>query len=70
MWRRVFGQCREEILPTLYRLAEVAKILGVEVAELFKTTPVEKRVNGFVEYRGEVFRIKSKMDLEELLKKM
>lgn len=59
MWRRVFGQCREEILPTLYRLAEVAKILGVEVAELFKTTPAEKRVSGYLEYEGRIVKVDS-----------
>ena len=45
--------------PTLSRLAEVAKILGVEVAELFKTTPAEKRVSGYLEYEGRIVKVDS-----------
>ena len=45
--------------PTLSRLTEVAKILGVEVAELFKTTPVEKRVSGYLEYEGRIVKVDS-----------
>lgn len=53
--------------PTLSRLTEVAKILGVEVAELFKTTPAEKRVSGYVEYQEIVYRIHSVEDLYNLV---
>jgi hypothetical protein len=45
----------------------VAKILVVEVAELFKTTPVEKRVSGYVEYPKIVYRIHSVEDLNNLI---
>ena len=45
--------------PTLSRLTEVAKILGVEVAELFKTTPAEKRVSGYLEYEGRIVKVDS-----------
>ena len=55
----------------IQKLEQIAEALGVEFSELFvNDKPVEEAVNGFVEFRGEVFRIKSKMDLEELLKKM
>ena len=55
----------------IQKLEQIAEALGVEFSELFvNNKPVEEAVNGFVEYRGEVFRIKSKTDLEELLKKM
>lgn len=55
----------------IQKLEQIAEVLGVEFSDLFvNDKPVEESVNGFVEYRGEVFRIKSKTDLEELLKKM
>ena len=55
----------------IQKLEQIAEALGVEFSELFvNDKPVEEAVYGFVEYRGEVFRIKSKTDLEELLKKM
>ena len=55
----------------IQKLEQIAEVLGVEFSELFvNDKPVEEAVNGYVEYRGEVFRIKSKTDLEELLKKM
>ena len=55
----------------IQKLEQIAEALGVEFLELFvNDKPVEEAVNGYVEYRGEVFRIKSKTDLEELLKKM
>ena len=44
-----------------------AKILGVEVAKLFKTTPAEKRVSGYVEYPKIVYRIHSIEDLNNLI---
>ena len=55
----------------IQKLEQIAEALGVEFSDLFvNDKPVEEAVNGFVEFRGEVFRIKSKKDLEELLKKM
>ena len=55
----------------IQKLEQIAEALGVEFSELFVSDkPVEEAVNGFVEFRGEVFRIKSKTDLEELLNKM
>lgn len=55
----------------IQKLEQIAEALGVEFSELFvNDKPVEEAVNGYVEYRGEVFRIKSKTDLEELLRRM
>ena len=45
--------------PTLSRLAEVAKILGVEVAELFKPTSTGKTVSGYLEYDGRIVKVDS-----------
>lgn len=45
--------------PTLTRLTEVAKILGVEVSELFKTTTTNKRVSGYLEYDGRIVKVDS-----------
>ena len=44
--------------PTWTRLTEVAKILGVEVSELFKTT-TNKRVSGYLEYDGRIVKVDS-----------
>ena len=55
----------------IQKLEQIADALGVEFEDLIvNNKPVEESVNGFVEYRGEVFRIKSKADLKELLKKI
>lgn len=45
--------------PTLSRLREVAKILGVEVSELFKLPPSTKSVTGYLEYDGRIVKIDS-----------
>ncbi len=56
--------------PTLSRLAEVAKILGVEVAELFKTTPAEKRVSGYLECDGRIIKINSIEQLKQIIEEI
>lgn len=58
--------------PTLSRLEEIAKILDVKLTDLFKEDEgvQEKILNGFVEFDGEIFRINSIEDLEELLNKV
>ena len=45
--------------PTLSRLSEVAKILDVEVAELFKPTSTGKTVSGYLEYDGRIVKVES-----------
>lgn len=45
--------------PTLSRLTEVAKILGVEVSELFKPASTQKVVSGYLEYDGHIVKVDS-----------
>ena len=45
--------------PTLSRLTEVAKILGVEVSELFKPTSTGKTVSGYLECDGRIVKVDS-----------
>ena len=45
--------------PTLSRLSEVAKILDVEVAELFKPTSTGKTVSGYLECDGRIVKVDS-----------
>ena len=45
--------------PTLSRLTEVAKILGVEVSELFKPTSIGKTVSGYLECDGRIVKVES-----------
>lgn len=50
--------------PTLSRLTEVAKILGVEVSELFKPASTQKVVSGYLEYEGTIYKVTSLNDLK------
>ena len=45
--------------PTLSRLTDVAKILGVEVSELFMPTSTGKTVSGYLEYDGRIVKVDS-----------
>lgn len=58
--------------PTLSRLEDIAKILDVKLTDLFKEDEgvKEKKLNGFVEFDGEIFRINAIEDLEEVLNKV
>lgn len=49
--------------PTLSRLKDVAKILGVEVYELFQEKNESCRIDGFVELDGETVRLRNAADL-------
>ena len=53
--------------PTLSRLREVAKILGVEVSELFKPTSTGKEVRGYLECDGRIVRINSLDDIRRFV---
>lgn len=55
--------------PRLGRLEEIAKILAVDVTELF-VQPPKSNITGFIEYENEVFKINSIGDLESLLTKI
>lgn len=58
----------EKQQPRFEILENIAERLDVEVWQLFKGS--DKAVNGFIEYQGNLYRIQTKKDLEELLKKM
>lgn len=45
--------------PTLSRLKEVAKILDVEVSDLFRPTTENKLVSGYLEYDGQILKVDS-----------
>ena len=55
--------------PTLGRLREVAAILRVEVAELFRSTEA-KRISGYLEYDGEIIKITSLDSLKDFIAKV
>ena len=50
------------------KLEKIAEVLGVEFTDLFVlNNKPQEELNGFIEYKGEVYRIKTKVDLIELL---
>lgn len=55
--------------PTLSRLREVAKVLNVEVSELFKSANMPQ-VSGYLEYRGVITKIESLDALKEFINKI
>lgn len=55
----------------IQKLEQIAEALGVQFSDLIvDDKQSQEELNGFVEYRGEVYRIRNKADLEELLKYM
>lgn len=53
--------------PTLSRLKEVAKILDVEVSDLFRPTTENKRVSGYLEYDGRILKVDSLDALKQFI---
>ena len=49
------------------KMEKIAEVLGVKFTDLFVYDGEQEELNGFVEYKGEVYRIKTKTDLENLL---
>ena len=49
------------------KMEKIAEVLGVKFTDLFVYDGKQEELNGFVEYKGEVYRIKTKADLENLL---
>ena len=50
---------------------QIAEVLGVDFSDLFvDDKQPQAELNGFVEYKGEIYRIKTKTDIENLLKSM
>ena len=54
------------------KIEEIAEKLGIKFSDLIDdgNTDPQPEVTGFVEVRSEVFRIRSKADIEELLNKI
>ena len=53
---------------TLENIIKIAGALEVEVWELFNRS--EDDISGFIEFKGEIYRIHSKADLQNLLNMM
>lgn len=55
----------------IQKLEQIADVLGVNFADLIvDDKQPQEELNGFVEYKGEIHRIKTKADLENILKKL
>lgn len=53
------------------KMEKIAAVLGVKFTDLFMVDDQhQEELNGFVEYKGEVYRIKTKNDLKSLLNKI
>lgn len=50
----------------LDRLEEIARILGVNVKDLFE----DEGISGFIKAKGTIYEIKSRSDIENLLKNL
>lgn len=50
---------------TLEKIINIANALEVEIWELFRSSG--EGVSGFIEYKGEIHRVQSKQDLQNLL---
>jgi len=56
--------------PTLETLEKIATALEVDIRELFSPATGKGELNGFVEYKGEVHKITTVADLENLMEKV
>ena len=56
--------------PTLSRLSEVAKILDVEVSELFKPTVTSYAVSGYLEFNGRIVKVDSLDAIKRFISEM
>ena len=53
----------------IQKLEHIAEVLGVDFSDLYiNDKQPQDELNGFIEYKGDVYRIKTKADLENLLK--
>ena len=51
------------------KMEKIAEVLGVKFTDLFVADDQpQDELNGFVEYKGEIYRIKSRLDIEKLLR--
>ena len=56
--------------PTLSRLSEVAKILDVEVSELFKPSVTSYAVSGYLEFNGRIVKVDSLNAVKRFISEM
>ena len=56
--------------PTLSRLSEVAKILDVEVSELFKPSVTSCAVSGYLEFNGRIVKVDSLDAIKRFISEM
>ena len=55
----------------IQKLEQIAEVLSVNFTDLIvDDKQPQEELNGFVEYKGEIHRIKTKVDLENLLRTM
>ena len=53
----------------IQKLEQIAEVLGVNFSDLYvDDKQPQTELNGFIEYKGEIHRVKTKADLENLLK--
>lgn len=53
----------------IQKLEQIAEVLGVQFTDLIvDDKQPQEQLNGFIEYKGEIHKIKTKADLESLLK--
>ena len=54
--------------PTIGKLGEIAKTLGVNIVDLFEGNSQDSEVNGYVKVKGTLYEVHSFEDLRKLLK--
>jgi transcriptional regulator with XRE-family HTH domain len=53
--------------PTIGKLGDIAKALGVNVVDLFEGNSQDSEVNGYVKVKGTLYEVHSFEDLKKLL---
>lgn len=53
--------------PTIGKLGDIAKALGVNIVDLFEGNSTDSEVNGYIKVKGTLYEIHSFEDLRKLL---
>ncbi len=53
--------------PSLKILLDISKVLNVDIRELFKPNKGDVLLNGFIEYKDNIYKIYSENDLKKLM---
>ncbi len=56
--------------PRFSTLKQIATALNLEVRDLFVTSSKEAEIDGYIEFEGKVFRIKTRDDFNTLAEKI